>query len=81
MAEISESLQDMIHIDPLMWHLIAKNRERQVLTTFLLSTTFNLSLNLVLIPGYGAPAAALVTGLTELYIFLSLLYYSLSLKK
>ncbi|MCE7897835.1 hypothetical protein DCC61_00220 [Candidatus Microgenomates bacterium] len=65
---------------PLMWHLIAKNRERQVLITFLLSTILNLSLNLALIPYYGASAAAIVTGLTELFIFLSLLYYSLRVK-
>lgn len=65
---------------PLMWHLIAKNRERQVLITFLLSTTLNLGLNLLLIPDYGAPAAALITGITELFIFLSLLYYSLRVK-
>ena len=61
---------------PLMWHLIAKNHERQVLTTFLLATTLNLLLNLTFIPRYGAPSAALVTGITELFILLSLLYFS-----
>lgn len=61
---------------PLMWHLIAKNHERQVLITFLFATTLNLLLNLTLIPRYGAPSAALVTGITELFILLSLLYFS-----
>lgn len=61
---------------PLMWHLIAKNHERQVLATFLLATSLNLLLNLILIPRYGAPSAAIVTGITELFILLSLLYFS-----
>ena len=66
---------------PLMWYLITKNDEKKVLQTFLFSTTLNLLLNLTFIPRYGALSAALITGITELFIFISLLYHSLTLKK
>lgn len=64
---------------PLMWYLIAASQERLVLRLYLGATLLNLALNLLLIPSHGLTAAALITGLTELFIFLSLLYYSLKL--
>lgn len=61
---------------PLMWGLIAKGRDRLVLGIYLLAALLNFILNYFLIPTYGASAAAINTGLTELFIFLSLLYFS-----
>lgn len=66
---------------PLMWSLIAKQKDKQVLIVYVVAALINFSLNLVLIPSYGASAAAINTGLTELFIFLSLLYYSLKPNK
>lgn len=61
---------------PLMWSLISQNRDKIVLLIYSSAALLNLSLNLFFIPGYGAPAAAINTGLTELFIFISLLYFS-----
>lgn len=59
---------------PLMWDLIARRLERYLLVVYSLAAVFNLVLNLVFVPRYFAPAAAIITGLTELGIFLGLLY-------
>lgn len=61
---------------PLMWGLISVKRDKVVLFIYLAAVIFNAIINLVFIPGFGAPAAAINTGLTELLIFLSLLYFS-----
>lgn len=61
---------------PLMWSLIAKKRDKLVLGIYIIAALINVSLNLVFIPSYGASAAAINTGLTELFIFLALLYFS-----
>lgn len=61
---------------PLMWHLISRKKDKFVLFTYSLALVFNFVLNYFLIPAYGAPAAALVTGATELLIYLTLLYFS-----
>ncbi len=61
---------------PLMWGLIAGGRDKVVLGIYVLAALFNVGLNLVFVPGFGAPAAAVNTGLTELFIFLALLYFS-----
>ena len=63
---------------PLMWFEISQNRERRVLYIYLSATMVNIALNIIFIPSYGAIAAAIVTGVTELYILLSLLYFSRS---
>ncbi len=60
---------------PLMWQLIATQKDHFVLATYCLAALFNLVVNLTLIPSFGAPAAAITTGVTELFIFLSLLYF------
>ena len=64
---------------PLMWYLISQGLEKKVLLTYLFATLLNLFLNLLYVPIYGIVAAAIVTGMTELFIFLSLLYHSLKL--
>ena len=61
---------------PLMWSLISKKKDKVVLGIYLIATILNGSLNLIFIPSFGATAAAIVTGATELFIFLSLLYFS-----
>ncbi len=66
---------------PLMWDLVARAKDGLVLKIYILAALLNLSCNLWAIPRYGAVSAAIITGITELLIFLSLLYYSLSLKK
>lgn len=59
---------------PLMWFLISKNHEKFVFKTYLAATLVNAALNLIWIPHYGAPAAALTTGITELFILICLVY-------
>jgi O-antigen/teichoic acid export membrane protein len=61
---------------PLMWGLIAKKRDSLVLGVYLVAALLNLTLNLLLVPSSGATIAAWNTGITELFIFLSLLYFS-----
>jgi O-antigen/teichoic acid export membrane protein len=61
---------------PLMWQLIVAKRDRVVFFTYLGAAAANLLGNLLVVPRYGAPAAAITTGLTELCILLSLLYFS-----
>jgi len=61
---------------PLMWSLISQKRDRQVILTYALALIFNTVINLTFTPTFGAPAAALTTGATEVLIFFSLLYFS-----
>lgn len=57
---------------PLMWHLISRRREHSVLVIYVLAALGNGVLNLAFSPTYGAPAAAIITGVTELFIFITL---------
>lgn len=61
---------------PLMWGLIARQKDKIVLAVYILAAIINFTLNYLLIPSFGAVAAGWNTGLTELFIFLSLLYFS-----
>lgn len=61
---------------PLMWALIAARRERTLFWTYLVAAVVNALLNLALTPRFGLVSAAALTGLTELGILISLLYYS-----
>ncbi|OGD74123.1 hypothetical protein A2228_03075 [Candidatus Collierbacteria bacterium RIFOXYA2_FULL_46_10] len=61
---------------PLMWGLIALRRDKQVIQIYLAAAILNGFLNLIFIPLFGPLAAAIITGLTELFILLSLLYFS-----
>ena len=62
---------------PLMWDLVAKSKDGLVLKIYIIAALINISANLWAIPHYGVVAAAIITGVTELLIFISLLYYSL----
>ncbi|HQZ90115.1 MAG TPA: flippase [Thermomicrobiales bacterium] len=53
--------------------LIAMNEQRRIVPVFTAAVVFNLVANLLLVPRYGARAAAGVTVATELVIFLALL--------
>ena len=61
---------------PLMWSLVAKKKDKVVLFIYIFATIINATLNLFFIPHYGASAAALNTGVTELLIFFALLYFT-----
>ena len=61
---------------PLMWKLISRGRDLPVLATYIAASLVNGCLNLATVPHFGAEAAAVNTGITELFIFLCLLYYS-----
>jgi O-antigen/teichoic acid export membrane protein len=62
---------------PLMWFEISRNQEKRVLYIYLFAVLVNTLLNFAFIPSYGALASAVVTGVTELTIFLFLLHFSL----
>ena len=57
---------------PLMWHLISRRREKPILVVYALAALGNGALNLAFSPLFGAPAAAIITGITELFIFIAL---------
>jgi O-antigen/teichoic acid export membrane protein len=61
---------------PLMWGLIARKKDKLVLVVYLSAALFNALLNLLLVPKFGAVVAAINTGLTELFVYLLLYYFS-----
>jgi len=61
---------------PLMWYFVAIGQEVQNLKIYALAATLNTALNLAFIPLYGVIASATITGVTELFILVSLLYFS-----
>lgn len=61
---------------PLMWGLIGQKKDKSVLAMYLLAALLNIVLSLVFIPDYGALAAAINTGITELFILFALIYLS-----
>lgn len=62
---------------PLMWQLLSFRRDKLVLVIYLLGATLNATLNYFFVPHFGLVAAAATTGVTELFLFLSLSYYVL----
>lgn len=61
---------------PLMWQQISFHQEKNLLRIYLFAALGNGVLNLLFTPTYGPASAAIVTGVTELYIYLALLYSS-----
>lgn len=57
----------------LQWILIAKDENKFLLLTYSLSALINIALNIIFIPIYGYLAAAIITGLSELFILAILL--------
>jgi len=58
----------------LQWTLITLHRERTLITAYALGLIFNATINLLAIPRFGYLAAAATTGLTELLVFILLLF-------
>lgn len=58
---------------PLMWAAVEAGREKSLLSIYVFAALINALLNLIYIPIYGALASALITGVTEIIIYLSLL--------
>lgn len=61
---------------PLMWSMIEQKKERSLLLVYVGATIINALGNLLLIPRYGASGSAWMTGVTEVFILLCLVYYS-----
>ena len=57
-----------------MWQQISLHQEKKLLKIYLIAALINGSLNFIFTPTYGAISAAIVTGITELFIYLALLY-------
>jgi O-antigen/teichoic acid export membrane protein len=71
-ASSTQVLQIIIWVIPLMYLseylgyiVIIENKESRVARAIIVSTTFNISINLILVPRYGYVAAAIMTVLTE----------------
>jgi O-antigen/teichoic acid export membrane protein len=60
---------------PLMWVYIIYGWERPLTIIYGGSLVFNIIVNLILIPDYGAQAAAITTGLSEALVFVAMLIY------
>lgn len=58
----------------LQWTLITLHRERALIAAYALGLIFNATINLFAIPRFGYLAATATTGLTELLVFLLLLF-------
>ncbi len=52
--------------------IIAVNQQRQIARAYMLATVFNLVANVLLVPRYGYLAAAVITVLTEIVLFIPL---------
>lgn len=61
---------------PLMWHQISLGYEKRLLKIYLGAVLLNGTLNLLYTPTLGASAAAIITGITEAYVYFALLYSS-----
>lgn len=61
----------------LQWTLIAQKKQKFLLWVYVLSLVVNIVLNLVFIPQYSYVASAIITGVSEGFVLVSLLAYSL----
>ena len=78
---LSLSLPLFYLTSPLMWTLITQKRDKHVLWIYIFAAAVSTGLNLFCVPRYGAIAAAIITGVTELLILISLLFVIFSLPK
>ena len=65
---------------PLMWQQITLHKEKTLFWIYFFAALGNTALNLSFAPHYGVLASAIITGITELFIYLSLLYTSIPSK-
>lgn len=56
----------------LQWLLIAMRKQRFLAFVYFFSTVFNIALNVIFIPQYGYFASAIITGVSELIVFVVL---------
>lgn len=61
---------------PLMWQQISLGQEKKLFRIYLIAALINAGLNFLFTPTYGVISASLITGITELFIYLALLYSS-----
>lgn len=61
----------------LQWSLIAKKQQKYLMAVYIISAIINIILNLIFIPSFGYIASAIITGITEIivFIFLSIKIY------
>lgn len=62
-----------------VWLLVVLGRSRVIPLIYLAGSILNISLNLLFIPRFGISAAALITGLTEIFVTLITAYLSLKI--
>lgn len=65
----------------LQWVLIAEKKQSFLAWVYLFSTILNIILNLLLIPSYGYIGSAIITGISEVIVFLLLWFKLFPLKK
>ncbi len=59
---------------PLMWQQISRHQEKTVFRIYFLAVLINVALNFLFTPAFGVVSAAIITGATELFILISLVY-------
>lgn len=59
---------------PLMWQQISQHQEKKVFRIYFLAAFINVALNFLFTPAFGVVSAAIITGVTELFILISLVY-------
>lgn len=59
---------------PLMWQQISQHQEKKVFRIYFFAALINVALNLLFTPAFGVVSSAVITGVTELFILISLVY-------
>lgn len=72
---LSVSLPFFYLSSPLMWFYILLQNQGKLVIVYGLSLVFNIVVNAVFVPRFGATAAAITTGLTEAVVLVSGLYF------
>lgn len=65
----------------ILWILIALDYEKQIVKVYLFALVFNIVLNLIFVPIYSYNASAIITGVSELLVFVILFIKFIKIKK
>lgn len=65
----------------LQWHFLIKNKIKFLVPLYAFSLLLNIVLNIIFIPIFSYYAAAIITGISEALVFLSMLWYFVKSKK
>jgi O-antigen/teichoic acid export membrane protein len=65
----------------LQWHFVIRNKMKFLVPLYAFSLLFNIILNIIFIPVFSYYAAAIITGISEALVFLSMLWYFVKSKK